>query len=84
LSPAAIGERFVETGYRNLVVRAEDGRLVGMLDAASWWRRQATGEPAQWTEIVAPCKALDGEMALVSALRAVAKLHADWIPVAAA
>nr|WP_246185513.1 ClcB-like voltage-gated chloride channel protein [Pandoraea iniqua] len=84
LSPEAIGERFVETGYRNLVVRAEDGRLVGMLDAASWWRRQATGEPAQWTEIVAPCNALDGEMALVSALRAVAKLHADWIPVAAA
>nr|WP_249277671.1 ClcB-like voltage-gated chloride channel protein [Pandoraea sp. PE-S2R-1] len=84
LSPEAIGERFVETGYRNLVVRAEDGRLVGMLDAASWWRRQATGKPAQWTEIVAPCNALDGEMALVSALRAVAKLHADWIPVAAA
>ncbi|MGV4382451.1 ClcB-like voltage-gated chloride channel protein [Pandoraea pneumonica] len=83
-SSEAIGERFVDTGYRNLVVRADDGRLVGTLDAASWWRRQATGKPEQWTEIVSPCKPLDGDMALVSALRSVAKLHADWIPVAAA
>lgn len=83
-SAEAIGERFVDTGYRNLVVRADDGRLVGTLDAASWWRRQATGKPEQWTEIVTTCKPLDGEMALVSALRSVAKMHADWIPVAAA
>nr|WP_306439724.1 ClcB-like voltage-gated chloride channel protein [Pandoraea pneumonica] len=83
-SAESIGERFVDTGYRNLVVRADDGRLVGTLDAASWWRRQATGKPEQWTEIVSACKPLDGEMALVSALRSVAKMHADWIPVAAA
>nr|WP_237171489.1 ClcB-like voltage-gated chloride channel protein [Pandoraea pulmonicola] len=77
----AIGERFVATGYRNLVVRAEDGRLIGLLDAASWWRRQATGQPWQWTEAIAPCKPLDGEMPLVAALRAVGKLQADWVPV---
>lgn len=80
-SSDVIGERFVETGYRNLVVRAEDGRLIGTLDAASWWRRQATGEPELWTETVTPCKALDGDMALVSALRSVGKMHADWVPV---
>ncbi|WP_331692141.1 ClcB-like voltage-gated chloride channel protein [Pandoraea sputorum] len=80
-SSDAIGERFVETGYRNLVVRAEDGHLIGTLDAASWWRRQATGKPELWTETVTPCKALDGDMALVSALRSVGKMHADWVPV---
>ena len=78
----AIGERFIATGYRNLVVRAEDGRLAGTLDAANWWRRQATGEPAQWADVITPCKALDGDMALVSALRSVGKMHADWVPVA--
>ncbi|MCI3207118.1 ClcB-like voltage-gated chloride channel protein [Pandoraea capi] len=83
-SSDAIGERFVDTGYRNLVVRAQDGRLIGTLDAASWWRRQATGKPELWTEIVTPCKALDGDMALVSALRSVGKMHADWVPVTGA
>ncbi|CFB61837.1 ClcB-like voltage-gated chloride channel protein [Pandoraea apista] len=80
-SPEAIGERFIATGYRNLVVRAPDGRLVGTLDAARWWQRQATGKPALWTETVIPCKALDGEMSLVSALRTVGTMHADWVPV---
>ena len=63
-------------------MRAEDGRLAGTLDAANWWRRQATGEPAQWADAITPCKALDGDMALVSALRSVGKMHADWVPVA--
>jgi CIC family chloride channel protein len=81
-SSDVIGERLIETGYRNLVVRAQDGRLIGTLDAARWWRRQATGEPTLWTEVVTPCKALDGDMALVSALRAVGTMHADWVPVA--
>ncbi len=80
-TPEAIAQRFIATGYRNLVVRAGDGALVGTLDAASWWRRQATGEPAQWTEVITPCKPLDGETTLVAALRALGTMRADWVPV---